>query len=437
MQLLIIGTGYVGLVTGTCFAENGYNVTCLDIDQKKIDLLNQKQLPFYEPGLADMVSTHIGSRLFFTTDYKSALDQCDLCFLALPTPSLNDGSCDLSYLYSAIDTIAENLNKDLIVVMKSTVPVGTCEAVEKHLNDKVSYQCSVISNPEFLRQGSALQDCLKPDRIIIGSDDPKLTPLLQELYHSFTINRNRLLIMSRRSAEMAKYAANAMLATRISFMNELSGLCEKLDVNINDVRQGIGSDSRIGYHFLYPGIGFGGSCFPKDLRALQAMGAKNDYSMPLLNAVEEINERQKRLLSKKISAHLDHSPENQMTIAIWGLSFKPHTDDLREAPSLALINELLSKNIALRLYDPIALPNAQRYLKNHPLITWCKDEYDAAEGADGIALVTEWKQFLNVNLERILQKMRGNAIFDGRNQFIHLAMNAKGFQYFPIGIPKT
>lgn len=434
MHLLIVGSGYVGLVTGACFAEMGHHVACLDIDAAKIESLKKGITPIFEPSLDELIKRNVkGGRLQFTTDYAAAVKNAEVCFIAVPTPSREDGSCDLSCVFSAAESIAKAMPSYRIIVNKSTVPVGTAEAVKKHMQTFTSHPFDVVSNPEFLKEGSAISDCMKPDRIILGVDSPEAAQKMKALYASFNLNHDRLLLMDVRSAEMTKYAANAMLATRISFMNELAGLCEKIGANINDVRIGIGSDARIGYQFLYPGVGYGGSCFPKDLKALQAMARDVHYNTPVIDAVETINQRQKKLLAQKIKSYF--GTVSQKTIAIWGLSFKPDTDDIREAPSLELIKELLAAGATLRLFDPVSMQNAKNLLGDHPQLHFCADEYDAAEGSHAIALVTEWKQFRFVDCRQLLEKMQGKGFFDGRNQYKHQDMCAQGFDYFGIGVP--
>lgn len=442
MQLTIIGTGYVGLITGTCFAEMGHSVMCLDIDQRKIDNLNQGIVPIYEPGLEEMIKRNmIGKRLFFTSDYARAVAFAQVCFIAVPTPSREDGSCETNYVESAARQIGMHMKNPIAIVNKSTVPVGTAnqvrEIVQKELDDRKSaLSFDVASNPEFLKEGAAIQDCLKPDRIIIGANNGQTAQLLRDLYSSFMINYDKIIVMDICSAEMTKYAANAMLATRISFMNELAEICKRLGANINEVRKGIGSDSRIGYSFLYPGIGYGGSCFPKDIRALICKAKKIDCESQLLNAVDAVNNRQKKVLGQKMVQYFSsRGGIKDKTIAIWGLSFKPDTDDMREAPSLVLIEDLVHSGAKLKLFDPIAMPNARQILKDHPNLTWCKDELDAAKGADAIALLTEWKQFRFVDFHPIRKDMKGAAFFDGRNQYKPLEMKAKGFDYIAIGVP--
>ncbi|MCB1074465.1 MAG: UDP-glucose/GDP-mannose dehydrogenase family protein [Simkania sp.] len=443
MEILVIGVGYVGLVTGTCFAEMGHHVTCLDIDENKINGLKKNVIPFYEPGLEELVRRNQDAkRLSFTTDYALGLKNADVCFIAVGTPPHKDGSANLSFIEAVATSIGEYLDHSLVVVNKSTVPVGTARHIQKLIQQKldergVKVSFDIASNPEFLKEGSAISDSMKPDRIIIGSDSEKAINLLRELYSSFTLNHDRIHIMDLPSAEMTKYASNAMLATRISFMNELAALCEKLGANINDVRHGMSSDSRIGYHFLYAGAGYGGSCFPKDIRALIAMANQNGLDAPILEAVHNINERQKNVLSEKISDHFaKKGGVKGKTIAIWGLSFKPNTDDIREAPALKLIDSLLKNGAILRLFDPLALPKVKELLGHKINIHFCLSEYHAAEQADAIALVTEWKQFRFVNLKTVLSKMKGNAFFDGRNQYKAREMAIKGFRYYGIGIPK-
>jgi UDPglucose 6-dehydrogenase len=441
MHLLMIGTGYVGLVTGACFAEMGHHVTCLDIDKEKINNLLAGIIPIFEPGLEELVKRNVqAGRLFFSDDYAKSVSSVQVCFITVPTPSQEDGSCDLKYILETAAQIGSFMQNDTLVVNKSTVPVGTANLVRNVIAESlekrnVKYNFDVISNPEFLKEGSAVSDCMKPDRIVLGVDNPKAAAIMKEIYSAFTLNHDRIITMDVISAEMTKYAANAMLALRISFMNELAGLCEKVNANINSVRVGIGSDSRIGYYFLYAGIGYGGSCFPKDIRALIATAKQCDYQTPILEAVEQINNHQKRLLGEKISSYFQKKGGlKDKTIAIWGLSFKPETDDIREAPSLTLIEQLASKGATLRLYDPISMPNAKRALKHIPKITWCKDEYDAAFDAHAIALVTEWKQFRFVNFEEIIKNMKGKGFFDGRNQYKYQEMMAKGFDYLGIGV---
>jgi UDPglucose 6-dehydrogenase len=442
-QIVIIGTGYVGLVTGACFAEMGQRVTCLDIDKEKIGRLNLGEIPIFEPGLEEIVRRGIAAgRLSFTTDYRAAVPTATVCFIAVPTPSLPDGSCDLQYVLSAARRIGEEMTGYCIVATKSTVPVGTAERIRAEVThaQKRPIPFDVVSNPEFLKEGSAVLDCLKPDRVILGSDSTRAAAVMKEIYAAFTLNHDRILLMDIPSAEMTKYAANAMLATRISFMNEIAGLCEELGASIHSVRIGLGADPRIGYHFLYAGAGYGGSCFPKDIRALEMMAQSVGYETPLLHAVSTVNRRQKKRLLEKLIAHFGGPQRMEgKTIAIWGLAFKPDTDDVREAPALELVHDLLALGAHLRLYDPVAMPRAQTLLSTHEkslAITWCTDEYDAAAGADAVTLVTEWKQFRFVDFDEISLRLKQKAFFDGRNQYKPEDMEARGFSYFGIGIPQ-
>jgi UDPglucose 6-dehydrogenase len=442
MRILIVGTGYVGLVTGACFAEMGHFVTCLDIDQKKIENLQQGIVPIYEPGLEELVKRNIQQRrLSFTTDYRSSVEEATVIFIAVPTPSAEDGSCDLSYVESAAKQIATHINDYKVIVDKSTVPVGTAHRVKEVIEQELKkrgkpFEFDVVSNPEFLKEGAAVHDCLKPDRIIIGSDRPKPAEILKEIYSAFTLSHDKILLMDTLSAEMTKYAANAMLAVRISFMNEIADICKKVGANVNEVRKGIGSDTRIGYSFLYAGVGYGGSCFPKDIRALMSVARKVGTDPLLLQAADSVNHRQKKVLGKTMMHYFaKQGGLKGKTIAIWGLSFKPDTDDMREAPSLTFIDELSKQGAILRLFDPVAMPKAKEILANTPGITWCSDEFDAAQGADAIALLTEWKQFRLVDFKPIKDKMKGIAFFDGRNQYKPLDMRNKGFDYISIGVP--
>lgn len=443
MKIAIIGTGYVGLVTGACFAEKGHIVTCLDIDQGKIEMLQNGIIPIYEPGLAEIVKRRTKqNRLRFTTDYQSAVDSAAACFIAVPTPSNSDGSCNVSYVENAARQIAEHLTAYSVLVNKSTVPVGTADRVRAIVNKVLEQRgknitFDIVSNPEFLKEGAAIQDCLKPDRIIIGSDSLKATEILKEIYAPFqSPNWGQVLLMETRSAEMTKYAANAMLATRISFMNEIADICKKVGANINEVRSGIGTDPRIGPSFLYPGVGYGGSCFPKDIRALIAIAKNAGSKSILLEAADFVNERQKKFLAQQIEEYFrSRGGCKGKTIAIWGLSFKPDTDDMREAPALVIIDDLLKMGAILRLFDPVAMANAKKIIGERSEITWCENEADAARDADAIALITEWKQFQQVDLGKIAEKMKGFALFDGRNLYNPKEMSQRGFDYISIGAP--
>lgn len=440
MELLVIGIGYVGLVSATCLAEMGHHVTCLDINKEKIDMLNQGFIPIYEPGLEEMIRRNVkAGRLYFTTDYAQAVASAKVCFIAVDTPVTLEGFADLRYVRNVVTSIAEHMQNDYIVVIKSTVPVGTAaemsEIMQERLDQrKVDFHFDVVSNPEFLKEGSATQDFMKPDRIIIGTENPDVVTVMKEIYSPFMLSHERMIIMDIASAEMTKYAANAMLATRISFMNELAGLCELNGANINKIRKGIGADKRIGYSFLYAGPGFGGSCFPKDIRALQAQAKIFGYEMPLIHAVETVNTRQKQVIGQKIATYFaDKEGLAGKTIAILGLAFKPDTDDMREAPSLVLIRQLIDAGASLRLYDPVAMDNAKKCLPAAADIVWCSDELDAALDADAVALLTEWKQFRFLDFTALKGRMKGQAFFDGRNQYVPHEMAKRGFDYISIG----
>lgn len=440
MKLLMIGTGYVGLVSGTCFSEMGHNVCCLDIDKGKIDALNQGEIPIYEPGLKEMVQRNVrAGRLTFSTDYAASVAQCSVAFLAIDTPSGPDGAANLTALFSAVDSLAAHLNHQILLVCKSTVPVGTCGIVQEHLNNRLeergaAFRCEVVMNPEFLKEGCAVNDFMKPDRIVIGANSRTAEQTMRDIYSAFTFSHERLICVDTISAEMIKYASNAMLATRISFMNELSQICEAVGADITKVRKGMGADARIGYAFLYAGAGFGGSCFPKDLRALIARGKEANCRTALLEATEEVNENQKRLLGLKIADYFSsRGGLKGKTIGILGLSFKPDTDDMREAPSLTLIEQMSSAGATVRLFDPIAQNRAQALLGNPKQIVWCRDEHDVAMGADAMVLMTEWKQFRFLDLDNILANMKGIAFFDGRNQYHPKELQAMGFDYISIG----
>ena len=430
----MIGTGYVGLVTGTCFSEMGHNVTCYDIACEKIEKLKCGQIPIYEPGLSELVSKNSSSnRLHFTTDLRDALRAIDVIFLAVPTPSDEDGNCDLNYLFAAAKSIAEELTADVLIVNKSTAPIGTAERLQKHIQEnlKCDIAFDVVSNPEFLREGSAVGDCMKPDRVIIGSNNDLSTEVMRQIYRPFTMNRDRIIVMDVKSAEMTKYAANVMLASRISIMNEFARLCEASGADINKVRVGIGSDPRIGYGSIYPGLGFGGSCFPKDLRALRAIGRTYELPTPIMDAVERVNEHQKQTLHEKMQSYF--SSLEGKTIAIWGLSYKPDTDDTREAPSIVLIKLLLASGASLRLYDPAAMQRLQTEIAPSEDVVYCNDEYSAATGADAICLVTEWKQFRFIDFKRLAPLLTTKVVFDGRNQYQAEELAQLGFDYIGIG----
>jgi len=432
MKITVVGTGYVGLVTGACFAEVGHVVTCIDIDSKKVALLKVGVLPFYEPGLDTLVERNLlDGRLKFQDDFLLLDEECKVFFIAVPTPSMPDGSCNLNYVINALQSICENTKGSIIVVIKSTTPAGTIFKLEQ-LIQGYSFQertIDLVSNPEFLKEGSAVSDCMKPDRIIVGSNSKYALSELRSLYAPFTLNHDRILEMDAASSEMTKYASNAMLATRISFMNELAKTCEKVGANIHSVRIGMGSDSRIGYHFLYAGIGWGGSCFPKDIRALMDLSKSHDCPATILEAVYNVNQKQKGLLVEKIQRYFDFDLQNKV-VALWGLSFKPDTDDIREAPSLEIIEALLKLGAHVRVYDPICMGSVKEL---YPTIEVCQDPYHASQQADCTALITEWKLFRSTDFKKLKMNMQGKAFFDGRNQFNPQMVESFGFDYIGIG----
>lgn len=440
MKILIIGVGYVGLVSGTCFAEMGYSVACLDINSKKIEDLNQGIIPIYEPGLEEMVKRNLKTkRLSFTTNYETSVAEANICFIAVDTPITPSGHADTSQVISVAHALGNYLSHYCTIVTKSTVPVGTTHQVSHIIQQtlkkrQIAIDFDVVSNPEFLKEGNAIQDFMKPDRIIIGVDNERSSAIMKEIYSPFMLNHDRLLVMDIFSAELSKYAANAMLATRISFMNEMAILCEKLGANINWIRKAIGSDERIGNKFLYPGVGFGGSCLPKDVQALITQGQACDTNLSLLKAVQDVNYRQKYIIGGKLRSYFaDKGGLQGKTIGILGLSFKPDTDDIREASSLVLIQELRELGVNLRLFDPIAMPKVKIMFGKDPAVVWCQDELETAHEADALVLMTEWKQFRLLDFEAIRNRMKGRAFFDGRNQYQAEEMCRKGFDYFCIG----
>lgn len=438
MNLSVIGCGYVGLVTGTCFAEMGNRVICIDKDERKVNLLKKGTIPIYEQGLEEMVQRNSKEgRLSFTTNLKEAVDNSLICFIAVGTPPEEDGSADLSHVLAVAREIAHCMNGYKIIVNKSTVPVGTAELVKREVSKVLKErglltEFDVVSNPEFLKEGNALEDFLKPDRVVIGTDKDKVAERFKILYSPFNRTNDRVLIMSVRSAEMTKYAANAMLATKISFINEMARLCELTGADISEVRRGIGSDSRIGYKFIYPGVGYGGSCFPKDLKAVINTARENNMDMRILSAVEEVNKEQKMILVYKITDHWGKDL-SEKTIAVWGLSFKPQTDDMREAPSLVIINALLKAGASIRAYDPAAIEEAKRIFKNRKKIVFIEDNYEVLRDADALLLITEWHQFRYPDFDRMKELMNNPLIFDGRNQYDPRKMKEMGFLYYSIG----
>lgn len=438
MRLAVIGTGYVGLVTGACFSEMGHDVVCVDIDEAKIKSLQDGQIPIYEPGLEEMVQANVEQgRLSFTTDLADAVSKSLFLFIAVGTPPKEDGTADLKYVLGVARSIGQNMDGYRIVVTKSTVPVGTAAKVRQAILDEltargVSYEVDVVSNPEFLREGSAIDDFMNPDRIVIGCDDPRTLVLMKELYASFARDGRPVLTMSTSSSEMTKYAANSMLATKISFINEVAALCEKVGADIEDVRLGIGADNRIGYQFISPGIGYGGSCFPKDVKALIRTAAEAGCEPALLRAVEHVNEHRKRSLFDKIMTYYNGDIAGRK-FAMWGLSFKPETDDVREAPSLVMIEALTEAGASVHAYDPKAVKEAQRYLGKQCQVTYAESNYEALDGCDALILVTEWALFRNPDFTRIKALLKEPVIFDGRNIYSPALVRSFGFDYFSVG----
>ena len=437
MKVTIVGSGYVGLVTGACFSEVGINVVCVDIDTKKIDNLNKGIIPIYEPGLEDMITRNMKKgRLVFTTNIADALKDSEVLFISVGTPPDEDGSADLKYVLAVARDCGKHINDYLLVVTKSTVPVGTSQKVKKALQEEldkrnVKIEFDVASNPEFLKEGAAIDDFLKPDRIVVGLESERAEDLMKSLYKPFTLNGHPVIFMDIISAEMTKYAANSMLAAKISFINDIANLCEIVGADINKVRKGIGSDSRIGHKFIYPGIGYGGSCFPKDVQALIRTASENNYELRVLKAVEAVNNDQKLVLFNKIMNYYKGDVKGK-TIALWGLSFKPQTDDMREAPSLYIVNNLLKAGAIVKAYDPIAINEAKHHFGE--TISYCEDQYETLIDADCLAILTEWPEFKFPNL-KIVQKLLTNpVIFDGRNIYDKDEMKANGFDYFCIGI---
>ena len=431
MKIAVVGTGYVGLVTGTCFAETGNQVTCIDIDQKKIQKLKNGQITIYEPGLDILFERNIEQgRLFFTTDLKEGIKGAQVIFLALPTPPGENGSADLQYVLKVADDLGDLIKEYVVIADKSTVPVGTSERVTQKIAAKTSVPFDVVSNPEFLREGVAVEDFMKPDRVVVGCSTEKARKIMENLYASFVRQGNPILFMDEKSAELTKYAANSFLATKITFMNEVANLCERLGADVDAIRRGIGTDNRIGKRFLFAGIGYGGSCFPKDVKALSNSSKEQNYDFKILNAVMDINESQKIRLVDHIKEYFNNNLHDK-TIAIWGLAFKPYTDDIREAPSIANIGELLKSGAKIKAYDPEAMENVKQLLGNK--IQLCKDEYEAVENADALVIITEWPVFRNPNFDQIAQSLKNKVIFDGRNLYSLDLMKELGFTYYSIG----
>ncbi len=438
MKISVIGTGYVGLVSGTCLAEVGNDVLCLDVDESKINILRQGGIPIYEPGLEDMVQRNVAAgRLRFTTSMEESAAHGVVQFIAVGTPPDEDGSADLQYVVAAARNIGRNMHDYRVIVDKSTVPVGTADKVRAAIKEElekrgVNIDFSVVSNPEFLKEGAAVEDFMRPDRIVVGTDDERATQTMRALYAPFQRNHERLIVMDVRSAELTKYAANAMLATRISFMNDLANLAEKLGADIEHVRQGIGSDPRIGYYFLYPGCGYGGSCFPKDVKALQRTAREYGSELQVLEAVEEVNERQKEVLLNKITARFGQDLSGRR-FALWGLAFKPNTDDMREAPSRVLMDGLWQRGATVTAYDPAAMDEASRIYGDSQRLRLAKTPTEALEGADALAIVTEWQVFRSPDFSALKDKLKHPVVFDGRNLYEPSVVQAAGLEYYAVG----
>lgn len=439
MKITVIGTGYVGLVTGTCFAEMGNEVTCIDVDKIKIDKLKQGIIPIYEPGLEPMVQQNMEREtLTFSTKLTDSLNDAEAVFIAVGTPMGEDGSADLQYVLSVAKQLGQEMNHPLVIVDKSTVPIGTADKVKatiQHELEKrnVEIKFWVVSNPEFLKEGAAVDDFMKPDRVVVGADSEEAMQLMRRLYAPFLHNHDRFIGMDIRSAEMTKYAANAMLATKISFMNEIANICERVGADVNQVRIGIGSDNRIGYSFIYPGAGYGGSCFPKDVKALKHIADEVGYKARLITSVEEVNNDQKLVVAQKVIKRFGDDLSGK-TFALWGLAFKPGTDDMREAPAIYVVKELVSRGAFIKAYDPKAMDEAQHfYLKGVQNISYCPTKYDVLKNADALILLTEWKEFRSPDFEEIKKLLKQPVIFDGRNQYNAFKLDENGFEYYQIG----
>ena len=441
MKITIIGSGYVGLVSGACFADLGNDVVCLDLDEKKISQLRGGGIPIYEPGLQQLVGHNAAAgRLRFTTDVEESVAHGAVQFIAVGTPSDQDGSADLRYVIAAARSIGRSMTEYRVVVNKSTVPVGTAERVRAAIAEELQKRdldlpFSVVSNPEFLKEGAAVGDFMRPDRIVVGSSDERATQVMRQLYSPLLRNHDRLLVMDPRSAELTKYAANAMLATRISFMNELANLAEKLGANIESVRNGIGSDQRIGYHFLYAGVGYGGSCFPKDIQALQHTAGEYGVQLTIVDSVEKANRTQKQRLLEKVRGRFGEHLDGR-TFAVWGLSFKPNTDDMREAPSRVVINGLLARGARINAYDPVAMDEAKRIFSKEPGVRFASSTVGALDGADALIIVTEWKEFRSPDFDDMRKRLKSPVVFDGRNLYDPVTLRDAGIEYFSIGRPQ-
>ncbi len=439
MRITIFGTGYVGLVTGACFAESGNRVCCVDIDRQKVEALRRGEIPIFEPGLAELVEQNTSAkRLFFTTEASEGVEHGRIIFIAVGTPANEDGSSDLRYVESVARTIGQHLTLPSLIVNKSTVPVGSADLVRHYIQEEldkrgVDISFDVVSNPEFLKEGAAIDDFMRPDRIVVGAERSESIELMKQLYQPFNRNHNRFMVMDIRSAELTKYAANALLATKISFMNEIANIAERAGANIENVRVGIGSDSRIGYDFIYAGIGYGGSCFPKDIRALENTAMNYEYDAQLIRAVEEVNQRQKRVLLNKILEHYDGDVRNK-TFAVWGLAFKPKTDDMRDAPSRVIVDGLLEVGARVHAFDPEAMESARHIYGERSNLLLCDSRDDALSGADALVICTEWRQFKSPDWETLRREVADKVIFDGRNIFDPERVKREGFTYFGIGL---
>ncbi len=431
MKVAVIGTGYVGLVTGTCFAESGNDVICVDNNQEKLAQLRKEIVPIYEPGLETIFKRNIHEgRLSFTDNLEEAVDFADIIFLALPTPPMEDGSADLKYVLGVASDIGKIMKSYKLLVNKSTVPVGTADLVRETVEKETDMEFDICSNPEFLREGFAVEDFMKPERVVVGTRSERAKELMNQLYKPFLLSGNPLIFMHERSSELTKYAANSFLATKISFMNEIANLCEKVGANVDDVRKGIGSDTRIGKRFLFPGVGYGGSCFPKDVSALYKTSQQYNYDFKILGAVMEINDIQKEVIVDKVQSHFG-ADLSGLTLAVWGLAFKPNTDDIREAPALVIIKKLIEAGAKIQCFDPEAMDNVRRYVK--PNVTYAANRYEALNGADALLIVTEWNEFRSIDFDKLKTVMKQPVMFDGRNIFSLEEMENKGFHYYSIG----
>ena len=439
MKITIVGSGYVGLVSGACFAEMGNKVTCVDIDEKKIENLKKGIIPIFEPGLEAMVLRNLkNNNIFFTSSLSNAIQDAQIVFIAVGTPMGDDGSADLQYVLAVAKSIGESMTKELVVVDKSTVPIGTADKVRATIQNELDKRellinFHVVSNPEFLKEGAAIDDFMKPDRVVIGADSVYAFDVMKQLYSPFFRTHDRFITMDIRSAEMTKYAANAMLATKISFMNEIANICEKVGADVNKVRIGIGSDKRIGYSFIYPGTGYGGSCFPKDVKALKKIAEEHGYNANLISSVENVNDAQKLVIANKVIARFGENLKGK-TFGLWGLAFKPGTDDMREAPSIYVVKELVKRGAKIKAYDPKAIEEAKEfYLKGIKEVSYCSSKYEVLKDSEALILLTEWKEFRSPDFEEIKTQLKMPIIFDGRNQYNAFNLETKGFEYFQIG----